>query len=72
MQLDEAYAVEITEVVECVDSSEGQLKQMGRMLPQNINSTVLQTARRHKTEVERGTRYIKDTIAEKIKESGEG
>jgi hypothetical protein len=34
-----------------------------------INSAVLQTARRLKTEVERGTRQ---SIAEKIKEYGEG
>ena len=56
MQLEEFYAVKITEVVECVDSNEDPLKQMGRMHQHSISSTVLQTARRLKTEIQRGRR----------------
>jgi DNA topoisomerase VI subunit B len=42
--------------MECVDSKEDALIQTGR-IHQNINSAVLQTARRLKTEVQRGTRH---------------
>ena len=71
MQLEEAYAVEITKLVECVDSKEDALMQIGRML-QHINSALLQSARRLKTEVQIGKRQIKDSIAEKIKKDDEG
>jgi hypothetical protein len=46
--------------------------QIGRLHQHTINSEVLQTARRLKREVERGTRQIKGSIAEKIKKYGEG
>jgi len=56
MKLEEAYAVEITKLIECVESKEDPLMQIGRTHQHNINSAVLQTARRLKTEVQRGTR----------------
>ena len=56
MQLEEAYAVEITKLVECIDSKEDALMQIGRMLQHNINSALLQSARRLKTEVQIGKR----------------
>ena len=37
----------------------------------NINTAVLQAARPLKTEVQTGTKQIKDSIAEKIKKDGE-
>ena len=43
MQLEEAYAVEITKQVEYVDSKEDPLIQIGRMEQHNINVAVLQT-----------------------------
>jgi hypothetical protein len=43
MQLEEAYAVEITKLVENVESKEDPLMQIGRM-DQHINSVVLQAA----------------------------
>ena len=51
-----------------VDGKEDPLIQIVITHQQNINSTLLQTARRLKTEVHRGTRQIKDSIAEKTKE----
>jgi len=67
-QLEEAYAAEITKLVECVDRKEDPLIQTVIRHHHNINSTLLQTARRLKTEVQIGTRQIKDSIAEKTKE----
>ena len=67
MQL-EAYAVEIMKLVEYVGRKEDPLIQVVRMHQHNIHSVVLQTARCLKTEVETGTRQIKDSIAEKTKE----
>jgi hypothetical protein len=58
--------------VECVDSKEDALMQIGRMHEHNVNSAVIEIARRQKTEVQRGTRQIKDNIAEKVKKNGEG
>jgi N-acetylglutamate synthase/N-acetylornithine aminotransferase len=43
-----------------------------RMHQHKINSAVLQTVRRLKTEVQRGIRKIKDSIAEKLQKDGEG
>ena len=70
MQLEEANAVEITKLVECVDSREDPLMQISRMYQHNINSAVLQTARRVKTEVERGTRQIKHSRKNKERWGG--
>jgi hypothetical protein len=56
MHLEEAYAVEITKKVECVGSKEDPLMLIGRTHQHNINSAVLQTARRLKTEAQRGKR----------------
>ena len=74
MQLEEeVYAVEITKLVEYVDSKEDPPIQNVRMHPHFINSAMLQTARRFKTEVQRGTRQIKDSIADKMKDGkGQG
>jgi len=53
MQL-EAYTVEITKLVNYTDSKEYPLKQIVRM-HHHINSSMLQTARCLKTELQRGT-----------------
>jgi len=55
MQLEEAYAVEITKLVEYVHSTEDPLIKIVRMHQYNTNSAVLQTARCLKTELQRGT-----------------
>jgi hypothetical protein len=65
-----ACAVQITKLVEYVDRKEGPLTQIVRM-HQHINSAVLQTAGCLKTEIQRGTRQINDSMAEKMK-NGEG
>jgi len=62
MQLEEAYAAEITKLVEYVDRNEDPLIQTVITHHHNINSILLQTARRLET------RQIKDSIAEKTKE----
>jgi len=56
MQLEEAYIVEITKLMEYVDSKEDQLTQIVRTHHHNTNSAMLQTARRLKKESGRGTR----------------
>ena len=66
MQLEEAYAVEITKLVEYVDNKEDSLIGTVRT-HQHINSTILRTARQLRTELQRGTGQIKDSIAEKTK-----
>jgi hypothetical protein len=55
---------DITKLVEYVDRKEGPLKQTVRTHQHNISSAVLQTARRLKTESQRGARQIKDSITE--------
>jgi hypothetical protein len=67
MQPEEAYAVEITKLVEYVDRKENPLIQTVRTHQHNIISTVLQTARCLKTELQVGTRQIQDNIEEKTK-----
>jgi hypothetical protein len=57
--------------VEYVDSKEDPLIQIVRR-HQHITSAMLQTARRLKSEVQRGTRQIKDSITQKKKKDGEG
>ena len=55
MQLEEAYVVEIAKLMEYVDSKEDPLIQIVRMHHHSINSAALQTARRLKRELGRGT-----------------
>jgi hypothetical protein len=68
MQLEATHAVEITKLVEYVDRKEDPLIQVVGTHQHNTDSAVLQTARRLKTEVERETRKLKDSTAEKTKE----
>jgi len=72
MQLEEAYAVLIKKLMQYVDRKEDPLIQTLRMHQHNIKSAVLQTAGCLKTEVQRGTRQIKDSIAERKKKDGKG
>ena len=72
MQLEAAHAVEITKLVEYVDRKEDPLIQVVRTHQHNTDSAVLQTARCHRTEVQRETRNMKDSIAEKTKERWHG
>jgi hypothetical protein len=58
--------------VEYVDRKEVLLIQVVRTHQHNTDSAVLQTARYLKTEVQRETRKIKDSIAEKTKEKWHG
>jgi len=67
MQLEAAHAVEITKLVEYVDRKEDPLIQVVRAHQHNTNSAVLQTARCLKTEVQKETRKMKASIAEKTK-----
>jgi hypothetical protein len=53
MQLEAAHAVYITKLVEYVNMKEGPLIQVVITHQHTINSAVLQTARRLKTDVER-------------------
>jgi len=64
IQLEEAFIVDITQVVDYVDSKEDLLIQTVRT-HHHINSTILQTARRLKRELQRRARQIKDSTAEK-------
>jgi hypothetical protein len=52
---------------ECVDSKEDPLIQTVRTHQHDINPALLQRPRFPKTELQRGTRQIKDSIAEKTK-----
>jgi len=54
--------------VECVDRKEDPLIQVVKIHQHNTDSAVLQTARCLKTEVQKETRKMKDSIAEKTKE----
>jgi len=58
--------------VEYVDKKEDPLIQIVRTHKHSINSAVLQTGRCLKTEVQRRTRQIKDSMAEKQKKDGKG
>ena len=55
-----------------LDRQEDPLIQVVRIHQHNTDSAVLQTARFLKTEVQRETRKMKDSIAEKTKERWEG
>jgi len=68
MQLEAAHAVEITKLVECEDGKEDPLIQVVRTHQHNTDSAVLQRARHLKTEVQRETRKLKDSTAEKTQE----
>ena len=72
MQLEAAHAVEITKLVEYVDKKEDPLIQVVRTHQHNTNSAVLKTTRCLKIEVQRETRKLKDSIAEKTIERWHG
>jgi len=65
MQLEAVHAVEITKLAEYVDRKEDPLIHVVRTHQQNTVSVVLQAARCLKTEVQKETRKIKESIAEK-------
>lgn len=65
MQFEEAHVVDITKLVEYVDSNEDPLIQIVRMHWHYINSAMLQTAKCLKRELQRGTRQMKDSMADK-------
>ena len=67
MQL-EAHTIEITKLVEYIDSKEYPLIQIVRKHQHKMNSAMLQTARCLMTELQRGTRQISDSVVEKTKE----
>jgi protoporphyrinogen oxidase len=71
MQLEEACIIEITKLMEYVDSTEDPLIQNVRMHQTN-NLAMVRTARSLKRELQKGTRQIKDSIAEKTKERWQG
>ena len=58
--------------MEYVDRKEDPLKQVVRTHQHNTDSEVLQTARCPKTEVQKETRKMKDSIAEKTNERWHG
>ena len=68
MQLEAAHAVEITKLVEYVDRKEDPQIHVFRTHQHNTDSTVLEADRSLKTEVQKETRKMKDSIAEKTKE----
>jgi len=72
MQLETAYAVEITKLVDYVDRKGDPLLQVVRTHQHNTDSALLQTARCLMTEVQKETRKIKDNIEEKTKEKWYG
>ena len=72
MQLEAVHGVEITKLGRCVDGQENPLIQVVRTHQHNTDSAVLQAARCLKTEVQRETRKIKDSIADKTKERWQG
>jgi hypothetical protein len=72
MQLEEAYIIEATKLMERVDSTEALLIQIVRMHENNTKSAMGQTARSLRTELWKGTRQIKDSIAEIAKERWQG
>ena len=72
MQPAAAHAVEITKLAEYVDRKEDPLIQVVRTHQHNTNLAVLQAARCLKTEVQKETRKMNDSIAEKTKERWHG
>jgi hypothetical protein len=72
MQIEAARAVEITKLVEYIDRKEDPLIQVVRTHQHNTDSAVLQTTRCLRKEVQRETRNMKDSIAEKTEERWHG
>ena len=72
MQLEAAHAVEITKLAEYLDRKEDPLIQVVRTHQHNTDTAVLQTARCLKTKVQKETKEMKDSIAEKTKERWHG
>ena len=68
MQLEADHTVEITKLVEYVDRKEDPLIQVVRTHQHNTDSLESHRARCLKTEVQKETRKIKDSIVEKTKE----
>jgi len=68
MQLEAAHAVEITKLFDFVDRKEDPLIQVVRTHQHNSDSAVLQAAGCLKTEVQKETRKMKESIAQKTKE----
>ena len=71
LKLEEAHIVEITKLKEYVDSKEHPLIQIVRMYQHTTHSALLQTARSLKTELQRGTRQLKDGAAQNTKDGEE-
>jgi hypothetical protein len=67
IQLEEAYVIEITKLMEYVGSTEDPLIQIVRTHQNNNKSAMVPTARSLKTYLQKGTRQIKDSITEKAK-----
>jgi len=59
-------------LVDCVGNKDDPLMQTVGTHQHNINSAMLQRARRLKTELQSVTRQIKDSLIEKIKERWRG
>ena len=72
MQLEAAHKVEITKLVEYVDRKEDTLIQVVRTHQHNTDSAVLQAVGCLKTEVQKETRKVKDSITQKTKERWQG
>jgi hypothetical protein len=72
MHLEEAYIIEITKLMEYVDSTEDPLIQIVRTHQNDTHSAMVWRASSLKRELQEGTRQIKDSIAEKTKERWRG
>jgi hypothetical protein len=68
MQLEEAYKIEITKLMEYVESTEDPLTQIVRTHQNSTNSAMVQRAGSLNRELQKATRQIKDSIAEKTEE----
>jgi hypothetical protein len=68
MHLEEAYVIEITKLMEYVDSTEDPPIQIVKTHQKNTKSAIVHTARSLRTELQKGTRQIKNSVAEKTKE----
>jgi hypothetical protein len=67
-QLEEAYIIEITKLMKYAEITEEPLIQIFRTHQNNTKSATVQTARSLRTELQKGTRQIKESIAENTKE----
>jgi hypothetical protein len=72
MHLEEAYIVEITTMMECVDNNEDPIIQIIRTHQHSTASAKVQSAISLKIELHRGTKQIKYIKAEKTKERWRG